>query len=163
LDVGARTRNEWLRQQWRTNLGVDVRLEQMEGRAVQQLFSKPETVPHIWGIVGFCADYPDQHDFLTAIFHSSNKEGWRSFAGFADPEFDRLVEQADAERDPSRRDELYRRASRMLSDKAVLLIVSTGGSVSLRKPWVKGITSGAFNVYPGGTAAEQVFVTKKGP
>ena len=162
LLVGTRVRNEWLRDQWRTNLGVDVRLEQMEGRAIQQLFNKPETTPQIWGLDGFCADYPDQHDFLTAIFHSSVKDGWRVFAGFADPEFDRLVEQADVERDQARRDDLYQRASRILSDRAVLLFLFTGGFVSMRKPWVKGITAGAFNVYPGGSAAEQVFVTRKG-
>jgi ABC-type transport system substrate-binding protein len=162
LRPASRITDEWLVSQWRTNLGVEVRSDAMPGPAIAQLFRKPETTPQFWGPDGFCADYPDQHDFLTVVFHSSVKDGWREIAGFADPEFDRLVEQADRERDQARRDDLFRRASRIVSERAVFAMLLTGGSLSLRKPWVKGVAEGALVYYLGGASSEQVFVMRKG-
>jgi oligopeptide transport system substrate-binding protein len=58
-------------------------------------------------------------------------------------EFDRLTEQASAERDPEVRKELYRQAEKILSeDEAAYAPLAYSTEVSLTKPWLKRTYSG---------------------
>jgi len=162
LQVFSRIRSEWVRDQWRTNLGVDVTTEQVDGPSLTQRFRKPETVPQVF-FLAWCADYPDQQDWLSLLFHSSSQITGRAWMGFADAEFDRLVTAADRERDQARRDDLYQTASRMLSARAVVAFLYNSQGLELRKPWVRGIVDSSLGWRLGLTAGiEQVFVAKPG-
>ena len=153
--------SRWAADQWKTNLGVVVKTEQMEGPSFQQLFRTGETVPQVFGIAQWCADYPDQQDWLSLLFRSSSGSSFRVDTGFADPEFDRLVDQADGERDQARRDDLYQRASRMLSERAVLAFINTGAILWLRKPWVRGVPDSALYWALGSApGTERIYITK---
>jgi oligopeptide transport system substrate-binding protein len=64
------------------------------------------------------ADVPDPDDFLFKLFHSKSP---RNNTGYANPQFDRLVELARLEPDGQRRAELYRSAEQMVMDDAVVI------------------------------------------
>jgi oligopeptide transport system substrate-binding protein len=64
------------------------------------------------------ADVPDPDDFLFKLFHSKSP---RNNTGYANPQFDALVQRARTEPDGQRRVELYRRAEQMVMDDAVVI------------------------------------------
>jgi oligopeptide transport system substrate-binding protein len=156
-----RVRAEWLRAQWSSNLGVTVTTEEVDGPTLNQLRSKAETIPQVAAInAGWCADYPDQQNWLTLIFHSKSNLGTATISGFADAEFDRLVSQADVEGDQARRDELYRTASRRLSSAAPVIFVFHQLAVELLKPWVRGRAEVGGNMFSAAGRPEDVYVVK---
>ena len=64
------------------------------------------------------ADVPDPDDFLFKLFHSGSP---RNNTGYANPQFDALVERARADTDDQRRADLYRRAEQMVMDDAAVI------------------------------------------
>ena len=64
------------------------------------------------------ADVPDPDDFLFKLFHSKSP---RNNTGYANPQFDGLVERARIEPDGQQRADLYRRAEQMVMDDAVVV------------------------------------------
>ena len=158
-----RSRAEWLRDQWKTNLGIDVASEQVEGPALSARFARLETRPHVF-FSGWCADYPDQQNWLTLLFHSKSAfnttTGW---TGFSDAGFDRLVTDGDRETDRSKRDDLYLKASRILSGSTPVAFLGTNTRLVLLKPWVRGVVDGPLDYEIGLFAGqESIYVVKKG-
>jgi oligopeptide transport system substrate-binding protein len=158
-------RQRWLRDRWKVNLGVDVLLEPIESSDLVQLFRRVETIPHL-NHLGWCADYPDQQDWLTLPFHSDRAKagltGPARTSGFADPEFDGLLRQADHERAAATRDDLYRQASRILTAKAVIAPLHYNVQKVLVKPWVKGIVHSALDVEIGSTSRyEGIYIARR--
>jgi peptide/nickel transport system substrate-binding protein len=70
--------------------------------------------------IGWVADFPDPTTFLDAKFHSRSisDENSSNDSFYANPELDALLDAARVEPDLTRRDELYRRAERILYDDA---------------------------------------------
>ena len=160
----GRARAQWVADQWRTNLGLDVRTDQMDGLTLNQLYRKAETVP-LFTFGGWCADYPDQQDWLSVVFRSAGRtEGVVFNSGFLDGQFDRIVDEADRGRDQARRDDLYRTASRMLSERAVVAFTNTVGRVTLTKPWVRGVVQSPLDIDLGAMTgtSDRIFIAKKG-
>ncbi len=135
---------EALREMWRKELGVEVRLE--TGAWYEYDNHTPlEQVPHLY-FDGWFADYPDEHNWLYAMFHS---EGGLNLArrNCADPncasmretanEFDRLTAAAAHSIDPATRRELYARAEQILAieEAAYIPLFHTGQPV-LTKSWL---------------------------
>jgi len=106
---------EAILEQWRTNLGVDVQVQQVEfatflsqlNRGAYGLFS-----------LGWIADYIDPHDFLDILFYSRSNQ---NHPGYRNAELDGLLEQARTERDEATRIRLYQRAEQLIVDDAVWL------------------------------------------
>ncbi len=93
---------------WEETLGVDITLEYVD----PELFN--ETIHESHGQLiqyGWCADYPDPQNFLEVLFHSESEF---NFAGYTNPEFDALVEQAAVTLDTAERIALYQRAEQLL-------------------------------------------------
>src|SRR5205807_6213338 len=129
-----KTRIEWLQQQWQTNLGITVAPDPVDATTYTSLVKKPETTPLMFRL-GWCADYPDQQDWLTTVFHSSSTV---TRTGYKSANFDKLVKDADKESDPKKRDDLYVQASRQLSQDAPVSFLFYSATKYLRKPWFKG-------------------------
>lgn len=125
---------------WRQNLGVNVEIQQTESatffqdldRGRYQMFS-----------IGWIMDYPDPQDILDIKFHSQSQ--LNDFK-YANPEFDRLVEQARMERDVERRFQLYRQAEQILLQDAPVIPLYFGREHLLVKPYVKGYVTPAMVV-----------------
>ena len=153
----TKTRVEWLQQQWKANIGVEVVPDPVDSTAYTQLVKKQETTPLMF-ILGWCADFPDQQNWLTTVFHSSGiaKTGWKN------DKYDDLVRQADQETDKAKRDGMYQEASRMLSQEAPAAWLYYVTGKILIKPWVKGVTTTALDSVLSQFRLWEVYVTKKG-
>ena len=143
--ASAKTRIEWLQQQWQTNLGITISPDPVDATTYSSLLKKLSTTPLFFRI-GWCADYPDQQDWLTTVFHSQTTT---SPTGYKSPQFDALVRQADADPNPTTRDQTYQTASRMLSTDAAAAWWYYSGGKYLRKPWVKGVVDTGLDAWPG--------------
>ena len=152
-----KTRIEWLQQQWQTNLGVTVAPDPVDATTYTSLVKKPETTPLMFRL-GWCADYPDQQDWLTTVFHSTSTV---THTGYKNPAFDTAVRKADADPNPESRDKTYQDASRMLSNDAAAAWWYYSATKYLRKPWFKGVTDTSLDFEYGIFNQTAIFVTKK--
>jgi oligopeptide transport system substrate-binding protein len=152
-----KTRIEWLQSQWQTNLGITVSPDPVDATTYTSLVKKPETTPLMFRL-GWCADYPDQQDWLTTVFHSSSTV---THVGYKSAAFDTAVRKADADPNPESRDKTYQDASRMLSSDAAAAWWYYSATKYLRKPWVKGITDTVMDFEYGIFDQTAIGVTKK--
>ncbi|HEX6060873.1 MAG TPA: peptide ABC transporter substrate-binding protein [Candidatus Limnocylindria bacterium] len=139
--AAAKTRVEWAQQQWKTNLGIDVTLDPVDRTTYTQLVKKAETTPALF-LLGWCADYPDQQDWLTTVFESSSTV---SHVGWKNPQYDALVTQADKEPDAKKRDDLYIQAQKILTSDAPVAFLYFSATKYLLKPYVHGVTDTALD------------------
>ncbi len=95
-------------QQQLAAIGVKLNLNEMEwGAFLRATDDRRVDFLHMrWS-----ADYLDPQNFLSVLLHSEAPE---NRVAYANPEFDALLEQADAEMDPARRTALYRKAERLV-------------------------------------------------
>jgi oligopeptide transport system substrate-binding protein len=128
-----KTRLEWFQNQWKTNLNLNVGLDPVDSTTYTQLVKKPDTTPALF-LLGWCADYYDQQDWLTTVFHSQSTV---TRVGYNNPQFDKLVTDGDKEPDAKKRDDLYQQASRLLSQDAPAAWIYYDANPVLEKPWVK--------------------------
>lgn len=153
----AKTRAEWIVGQWRQHLGIDVALDPVDRTAYTRLLKERATTPQVYSL-GWCADYPDEQNWLTTVFHSTttiSSTGWRS------EEFDALTRQADAEPDAARRGELYLRAQRVLTAEAPAAFYASDASWLLVKPWVQGHKNSSMDFFFSIFNIHEVFVTTR--
>jgi len=68
--------------------------------------------PNIYRL-GWCADYPDENNWVNEVFNSKSDS---NYAEYNNPEFDKIVEQAEKEQDPAMRADLYAQAEKLLVD-----------------------------------------------
>jgi oligopeptide transport system substrate-binding protein len=129
-----KVRFEWFAGQFQKNLGINVTLDPVDPTAYTALVKDPATLPQMF-YLGWCADFPDPQNWLTAVFKTGGSAAAR--VGFSNEEFDALVTQADAETDPARRAELYSQAQKLLIEIAPVAFLSNDGGKLLVKPYVK--------------------------
>lgn len=130
-----RTRNEWLAAKFKEVLGVDATLDPVEATTYTALTKDISTAPQMF-ILGWCADYPDQQNWLS-VYWKTGAFGER--IGYSNPELDALLTQADTELDPAKRADLYAQAQRLLTDGAPVAFMWNNVNSYLVKPWVSGI------------------------
>jgi ABC-type transport system substrate-binding protein len=116
---------------WRTHLGVEVTVEQLEPTSF--FFEVREHHGQIISL-GWGADYPDPENFLDVLYHS---EGQQNLGHYSNPEVDELLEQARVETDVEARLALYHQIEQMIIDDAPDILVHQGQDYFLLKPYVK--------------------------
>ena len=121
------------------------------------LVKKPETTPLMFRL-GWCADYPDQQDWLTTVFHSSSTV---TRTGYKNAEYDKLVRQADADPNPESRDKTYQSASKILSNDAAAGWWYYTAKKYLKKPWLKGVQDSVMDFEIGIFDLVNIGVTTK--
>jgi len=118
--------SEFLRAQWRENLGVEILWEAMEWATyIDRVQVDP---PHMF-IMGWEADYPDPDNFLRVAVQLHSE--WRNET------FDELVEQARRVTEQRERMKLYGQAEEILVDEAPLMPLTYVRGHLLVKPWVR--------------------------
>src|SRR5439155_9817829 len=91
---------------YKQNLGIDVRIRQMDRDTfLDGLAKNPERFQIHYS--GWVADYADPQNFLDVLFHSDSTE---NHTQYANPDVDRLLERARSERDTNARWRLYAEA-----------------------------------------------------
>ncbi len=132
---------EALVHQWQQNLGVDVKVRQLEPqRFLYHLKQEKDGMYYM----GWIADYPHPQNFLDILFHSDVEN---NYGEYSNSEVDSLLEMAGVEPDYDRSLSLYQQAEQLLVDDAACLPLWFGQSYILVKPYVKG-----YNLSPQGFA-----------
>jgi peptide/nickel transport system substrate-binding protein len=89
-------------------------------------------------------DDPDQ------MFYENFYTGaLRNYAGYSDPEFDKLVDQQSIEPDPEKRKQIVWQLEHKLADAAVRPVLFFPVGASCWQPYVKGLTIMANSIYNG--------------
>ena len=127
--------------EWRQNLGVEVKVRQLEPERF--LYHLKEEKDEMF-YMGWVADYPHPQDFLDVLFHSGADN---NYGEYSNPEVDALLERAGVEQDSSLSLALYQQAEQKLVEDAACLPLWFGQNYILVKPYVKG-----YNLNPLGFA-----------
>ena len=119
--------------EWRQNLGVEVKVRQLEPERV--LYHLMEEKDEMYYMGGWVADYPHPQDFLEILFHSGADN---NYGEYTNPEVDALLEEAGVEQDRQLSLALYQQAEQKLVEDAACLPLWFGQNYTLVKPYVKG-------------------------
>lgn len=128
-----------IQEMWRENLGCTVNIETMEWGAYLDMLRKEapdEDKPHIFRL-GWCADYPDQQNWLGEVFHTEISANRIKAGGPEFEEFDALLDEAARESDPAKRVELYNQAERIfIEEQMAIAPIYYYTRVAMYKPYV---------------------------
>jgi len=153
-----KTLNQFIVDQWNTNLGLNMQLEVIDSKTVTSRIRKGDF--DIYGPDGWGADYPDQQDWFDIFFKAScHSLNW----GCVDlPGYDDLVKQADTELDQGKRNADYKKAQDQLINSAAVAFIFQDYEYNLIKPYVGGltITAGDDQSLPGNFFWHDAFITK---
>lgn len=132
--------SEAITEMWKTNLGVNVDIKQVEWATYLQ-----DLKNHKYQMfeIGWIADYPDPHDFLDILFRSNSLE---NNSQYSNPEVDKLLDAAQVERDVNKRMKMYQDAEQMIVNDAPWIPLWNAKSYVLVKPYVKGYNPPAMVV-----------------
>ncbi len=133
---------EAISHEWRQNLGVEVKVRQLEP---QRYFYHLQQEKDDMFYIGWVADYPHPQDFLELLFHTGADN---NNSEYSNPEVDSLLEMAGVEPDYERSLALYQQAEQKLVEDAACLPLWFGRNYTLIKPYVKG-----YQLNPLGLAA----------
>jgi len=119
-------------QEWQNNLGVEVKVRQLEPQRF--LYHLKEEKDEMF-YTGWIADYPHPQDFLDILFHSGADN---NFGEYSNPEVDALLEAAGVEPDNELSLALYQQAEQKLVEDTACLPLCFGQNYILIKPYIKG-------------------------
>jgi len=125
--------------EWRQNLGVEVKVRQLEPqRFLYHLMQEKDEMFY----TGWIADYPHPQNFLEVLFYSGADN---NYGEYNNPEIDALLEMAGVELESGLSLALYQQAEQKLVEDAACLPLWFGKNYILVKPYVKG-----YNLSPQG-------------
>jgi oligopeptide transport system substrate-binding protein len=156
-----RARSEWIVANYKNNLGVDILLDPVDTTTFTALTKDPTTFP-LLARQGWCADYPHQQNWLSVYWKSTSD--FADDQGYSNPEFDALIDQADATIDPAEAAVLYEQAQDLLLADIPSVFGYNTSHPFLVKPWVTGfITTPQDNTFPGDWTPWTITVDTKMP
>lgn len=156
--TGSKTTNQFIIDQWNTNLGLNMQLDVVDSKTVTSRIRKGQF--DIYGPDGWGADYPDQQDwydiFTTGSCHSLNW-GCPTLQGY-----DALVQKADTESDNAARQKDYSTAQKQLVDQAAVAFLYQNYEYDLIQPYVAGLTITPIDDqhFPGVFHLHDIYITK---
>ncbi len=123
---------EVILEMWRTMLGIDVEIQQVEWATFLQDLNEQRL--QAFAGLGWQADYPDPQDFLDILFHSESR---LNHSAYINPEVDDLLEQARVATEWEARKSLYNKAEQLIVDDVPWIpLWFSGENVLLLKPYV---------------------------
>ncbi|MBU5674493.1 peptide ABC transporter substrate-binding protein [Paenibacillus brevis] len=118
---------------WKKNLGVDVKLENQEWAV---FLENRQSLNYQVARAGWSADYNDPMTFLDMWVTG----GGNNDSGYANADYDALINQAKSTDDAAARNEAFKKAEEnLIKDNQVLLPIYYYTSVSVAKPYLKGV------------------------
>jgi oligopeptide transport system substrate-binding protein len=154
-----KTLNQYIADQWSTNLGVKVNLEVIDSKTVTKRIRKGDF--QIYGADGWGMDYAHPQDIFdiqtTGGCHGTQ---WDCYSSKA---YDDLVAKGDAEKDFNKALDDYKAAEKVLLTDAPFTPLYQRPSVDMVQPWVQGITAVTLDesVYtPGDFYTETIYISQ---
>ncbi len=126
---------------WRQHLGANVRIQSL--RPDVYYYQLQNQLGALFRLA-WVADYPSPGNFLEPLLHSGSVG--QNYGGYANSEYDRLVEQAEAEGNPDQRAKFYQEAEQLAMTEAALIPLYHPVEYAIVRPHVNG-----FNLGPMGT------------
>ncbi len=127
--------------EWRVNLGVEVKIRQLEPeRFLYHLRQEKDEM----FFIGWIADYPHPQDFLDVLFRGGAET---NYGEYDNVRVDEILDKANLEQDAATSFALYRQAEQLLVDDAASIPLWFGKNYILVKPYVTG-----YNLSPSGYA-----------
>lgn len=118
--------------EWRQNLGVEVKVRQLEPERF--LYYLKQEKDEMFD-AGWIADYPHPQNFLDILFRTGAEN---NYGEYSNPEIDALLEMAGVELDSNLSLELYQQAEQELVEDVACLPLWFGKNYILVKFYVKG-------------------------
>jgi oligopeptide transport system substrate-binding protein len=133
---------EFVQAQWKQNLGITVPLKNMEFKT----FLPYRSAIEYQGVVrnGWVGDYMDPFTFLN-LFYSPQNDG---ATGWWDPKFDKMLDDANKERDEMKRYELLAKAELYMMQQQIIIPLTTNGTSWMKKPYIKGMYPNPGTLHP---------------
>jgi oligopeptide transport system substrate-binding protein len=125
--------SEFVQSQWKQHLGVTVPLKTMEFKTFLPYFKGLEYDG--FAIFLWSADYMDPYTFVSLHYGKANEGG----AGFFDPKFDKMLDDANSELDPRKRLDMMARAEFYLMEHLPVVPLTVNATNWIKKPYVKGL------------------------
>jgi len=148
----AKLTAQYVHDQLKTNLGVDIALDPLDRGA---LGAKLENGSFdIAGPLGWNADYPDPADWFQ-IFTTTNSY---NYSLYQNARYDSLVAVAATDVQASRRDAEYSQAQRLLLSDSPVAFLAQSVSWSLVEPYVKGLTATSVDEWPGELFPDRIYI-----
>jgi len=123
-------------------VGIEMKIQAMEWSVLLKEFIHPKRFEAV--LLGW--NLPMDPDIFD-IFHSSRRgPGQFNFVSYANPEVDRLLEEARIEFDQQKRGELYRRVHRLIYEDQPYAFLYTSESLSVLHKRFDGVTAGKLGV-----------------
>lgn len=124
---------EFVQAEWRRNLGITVPLRSLEFKSF--LNERHEVqydglAQSLWS-----GDYMDPYTFLNLHYGYPNNGD----TGFNDPKYNKMLDDANAELDPTKRFEMLARAEYYLMDQQPSIPLTINATNWMKKPYVKGM------------------------
>ncbi|MBI4283013.1 MAG: peptide ABC transporter substrate-binding protein [Chloroflexi bacterium] len=144
---------QFIQNQMKVNLGINVSLEPMERKAFTQLVNAEK---HTWAWFGWGADYPDPDNWLPELFGT---DAGNNHTNYNNPAFDDIAKKGKNELDNTKRLQLWADAQKMIVDDAPVLFMQYRERFRLVKPSVKGLKfTGMDGDVPGGMFFPEISV-----
>ncbi|WP_164667595.1 peptide ABC transporter substrate-binding protein [Virgibacillus doumboii] len=123
---------ETMQDMYKTNLGVDVTLENTEWNV---FLEAQKGLEHQLSRSSFIFDYGDPVNFLESFITGStmNRTGW------SNEEYDKLISQAKQETDEQKRWEMMYEAEKLLAEEMPIFPIHYYNQVFIYKDYVKGV------------------------
>ncbi len=124
---------EYVQAQWKQNLGITVPLKTMEFKTFLPYFKSLQYegfAQFLWS-----GDYMDPYTFLGLQYGKENEGG----AGFYDPKYDKMLDEANAELSVEKRYEKLARAEFYLMEQLPAVPLTINATNWIKKPYVKGM------------------------
>jgi len=138
---GIKQIGELLKSFWERNLGIEVELQNQEGKVYEQALGKGQFDGMIF--VNFSADYMDPDTYLELFTSGSPING-----GWKNSKFDELVSQANGELDPAKHLSLLAEAEDYLMSNQVFVPIYIGVWSFVKQPYVMGVENNLFDKHP---------------
>lgn len=133
---------EFVQAQWKQNLGITVPLKNMEFKTFlpyRKALQYDGFAQSLWS-----GDYMDPYTFL-GLHYSKDNDG---AAGFYDPKYDAMLNEANKELDPQKRYEKLARTEYYLLDQLPAIPLLINATSWMKKPYVKGMYPNPGTLHP---------------
>jgi oligopeptide transport system substrate-binding protein len=142
----------FVRDQLQANLGVTIALNPLDANTLGSRLASGDF--DIAGPLGWSADYPDPADWYD-IFLTTNSN---NYSLYQNGHYDGLVNAAQTDLDPNRRDQEYLQAQKQLVGDAPVAFLAQSVSWFLVQPYVRGLVASSVDDWPGELAPAQLYL-----
>ena len=119
-------------------VGIKVKAKPVESSVLSEVIPAGDFQAFMWSN----SSGPDPLSILRC-FYSKTLQSSCNYTAFSNPEFDKMFEAAEAERDPAKRTDILRKANNLLQDEAPVWFFNYNKAVMAYQPWVHGLQANA--------------------